>query len=163
MIAKAPGTSASASPVFADNEKNHNLANASSVKKTGKIGVTKGLGNQNLSQAPSKSGGKAGSKFIQDLGIHGLAKAPESTIKSASKFINDLNDHNLTLTEGQKNKSIEKAPSLKGAKDTKKHIENEKNANLAGAHGNSKKNGKKFTEDLKRANLSSAPGKKNSK
>jgi hypothetical protein len=160
LMAKAPGSSASGSSRFAENEKNHNLADVTNVKKTGKAGETRGAKKPNFSEAPSKEGKKLGGKFIQDLNDHNLAKATETNIKSASKFIDDLRDHNLSLSEGQKNKQIEKAPAPKTPKDAKKFVENEKHAGLAGSHGNSKKNGKKFVEDLKRAGLSSAPGKK---
>ena len=163
LMAKAPGGNATGSPRFAENEKNHDLADVTKVKKSGKAKETKGAGKQNMSQAPDKTGKKMGGKFIQNLKNHDLAKAPEASIKSAAKFIEDLKDHNLTLSESQKNKAIEKAPAPKAAKEGKKFSENHKNANLAGAHGNSRKNGKKFVEDLKRAGLSSAPGKKKSK
>jgi len=163
LMAKAPGGNATGSPRFAENEKNHDLADVTKVKKSGKAKETKGAGKQNMSQAPDKTGKKMGGKFIQNLKNHDLAKAPEASIKSAAKFIEDLKDHNLTLSESQKNKAIEKAPAPKAAKEGKKFSENHKNANLAGAQGNSRKNGKKFVEDLKRAGLSSAPGKKKSK
>lgn len=163
LMAKAPGGNAAGSSRFAENEKNHNLADVTKVKKSGKAKETKGAGKQNMAQAPDKMGKKTGGKFIQDLKDHNLAKAPEANIKSAAKFIENLKDHNLTLSESQKNKAIEKAPAPKAAKEGKKLSENPKNANLAGAHGSSRKNGKKFVEDLKRAGLSSAPGKKKSK
>lgn len=163
LMAKAPGSSAKSPSKFMENDKNHNLSDVTKVKKSGKILNTKGVGNQNLSSAPSKKSGKSGSKFIQDLGIHNLSKAPSPGIKNASKFIDDLKNHKLSLSESQKNKSIEKAPNPKSKGDGKKFMEDMKNAGLAAPHGNSRKNGKKFVEDLKRAGLSSAPGSKKSK
>ena len=152
-LAKAPEKTSKGSGKFIDNVKDMNLA---TIKASGKRPKeTKGLGeDMNLATLKVKGGKKPKEtkKPVEDMN---LAKLPKHNAKSTGKFIDNLS--NMNLAESQTNKDIEKAPVGKKTAKPKKFIANVKDAKLATAKGDHKKNGKKFHDSLNKQNLAKAP------
>ena len=160
-LAAAPNKKTGSNPKFIEDQKNSNLASVSNSGKKAPL-TGRGISNKSGMATSPKGGSGKGKNFIDNPSNSGLANAPGSVAKTQSKFIQDLKSMNLSLKESQKNSHIEKAPKGKTEKP-KKFIEDEDAANLADAHGNSKKNGSKFVEDMNRAGLAKAPASKSKK